>query len=385
MIAAARVTIIVLNWNRRDETLVCLDSLERAALEGAAILVVDNGSRDGSVEAIREQYPAVRIVALPENQGYAGGNNAGIRAALEAGAEAVLLLNNDTFVAPDFLWHLLGLLNSDEQIAAVSSAVLRADSPEVLDCAYLELYWGHGIVHRVGMNALPGEGYDVVKPVDVAVGCSLLIRAAALRDVGLFDETYFAYHEEVDWCYRAHQKGYLIYFQPYSRVWHHGSRSTDALVKRRPRPRALDDRPQLPNPIALSWNPVRTYLGARNTVRFVQHHGSREQKRFFLRSSLYQVPLAFLAALMEREEEIMMGIWTYRRAVAVYFFPRHGEAGRRLAGHLLRLPVRLFWTFPADVWRAHRAGRTAQVRELVRGLWDWYRGRPLPLERLGLR
>jgi GT2 family glycosyltransferase len=95
---------------------------------------------------------------LPQNSGYAGGNNAGIQAALADGAHAVLLLNNDTEVAPDFLSPLLWALNSDPHVAAVSSAILRMDHRELLDVAYLSLYWGHGIVRHHGVNALPGEG-----------------------------------------------------------------------------------------------------------------------------------------------------------------------------------------------------------------------------------
>src|SRR5205823_5568609 len=128
----ADVTIIVLNWNGREWTLECLESLRQATLDGATVMVVDNGSTDGSIEAVRGCFPDVRVVALPENRGYAGGNNAGIRAALETGAKAVLLLNNDTRVAPDFLSHLVGVLNRYRRAAAVSSAIMRLDVPEVL-------------------------------------------------------------------------------------------------------------------------------------------------------------------------------------------------------------------------------------------------------------
>src|SRR5262245_1583425 len=282
-LTAADVAIIVLNWNKRDVTLTCLDSLAAAALSGAAVWVVDNGSRDGSVEAIRTRRPDVRIVSLPQNRGYAGGNNAGIRAALEAGAGAVLLLNNDTVVAPDFLAPLLEVLNTDAHAAAASSAIMRADSPEALDIAYLDVYFGHGLVHPRGVNALPGEGFDAVKPVSAGVGCSLLVRAAALRQIGFFDEAYFAYHEEVDWCYRARKAGWLVYFQPYSRIWHHGSRSTVPLAGGRPA-RETRGGPELPNVMPLSWNPVRTYLGARNAVRFVRRHGGVVRKTYFVLS-----------------------------------------------------------------------------------------------------
>jgi GT2 family glycosyltransferase len=221
----ARVTIVVLNWNLRDDTLACLASLDRAALHGARVMVVDNGSRDGSVEAIRARHPRVELVALPENRGYAGGNNAGIRTALEAGAEGVLLLNNDTEVAPDFLPPLLEATEPD--VAAVSSTIFRLDRPELIDVAYAEVHFGRRhMVQLAGANALPAERFARRQEIQVAVGCSVLLRAEALRTVGLFDEEYFAYHEDVDWCLRARKYGYRLLLEPHSRVFHRRSRST---------------------------------------------------------------------------------------------------------------------------------------------------------------
>ena len=247
-IQPAEVRIIVLNWNNRDVTLACVESLLRARLDGAGVIVVDNGSSDGSVAALRARFPAVRIIALPENQGYAGGNNAGTRAALEDGAQAVLLLNNDTEVAPDFLEPLLEVLNTKARAAAVSSAVMRLEMPDVLQEAYFEIYFGFGIIRRRGVNALPGEGFDQVKVVDAAIGCSILVRAQALRDVGLLEESYFAYHEEVDWCWRARKRGWQVYYQPYSRVWHHFSKSTDVRRPGVPRRWNRTRTAELPNP-----------------------------------------------------------------------------------------------------------------------------------------
>jgi len=385
-IAPHEVTIVVLNWNRGQETLQCLESLRKAWFGGARPLVVDNGSRDGSVNAIREAFPDIRIVALPENRGYAGGNNAGIRAALEAGARAVLLLNNDARVAPDFLGWLLHVMNAVPRAAAVSGAILRSDHPDILEHAYLHVYFGYGLIRRHGVNALPGEGFDAVKPVEIGIGCCFLVRADALRRVGLLDEAYFAYHEDVDWCFRARKLGYDIYYQPLSRVWHLGSRSTLAKPRpQRPRPSSAGG---LPNPIPPPWNPVRAYLGARNSVRFVRAHGTLAQKLYFVRSTLRELPLEFLAVVMDREDDQLVGEWTYRKALAAYCFPPDGGTSRRFTRvlrDLVRLPARLLWSLPRDVGLARRAGYTAQIDECARGLWDGVRNRPLPLERLGLR
>jgi hypothetical protein len=348
------------------------------------VLVVDNGSADGSLERIRARFPHQWMLALPENRGYAGGNNAGIRAALDSGARAVLLLNNDARVARDFLLPLLWALNSDERVAAVSSAVLRADHPELLEVAWLDLYWGHGIVRRRGVNALPGEGYTERRLVDAAVGCCLLLARPALETIGLLDEGYFAYHEEVDWCFRARRAGFLVYYEPLARIWHQGSRSTErpAQPTRYPRRAA----PQLGTPIPLSWNPVRSYLGARNTVRFVRRHGDLRQRVFFAASTIYSAPLEFLAVLSGEEEALKIGAFGYRRFLAHYLFDgergcRTGRTWLRAGARLLGLPIWLV----RETARAHREGRDAQVLELARGLWDGLWGRALPLQRLGLR
>jgi GT2 family glycosyltransferase len=384
-LSPADVVIVVLSWNRREQTLECLQSLQDAWFGGAQAIVVDNGSRDGSVEAIRDRFPQLDVMALPENRGFAGGCNLGITAALERGAGAVLLLNNDTKVAPDFLGWLVQSMNEHPRAAAVSGAVLRFDNPEVLDVAYLEIFFGHGLVHRRGVNALPGQGFDVERQIDVGLGSCLLLRREAILRVGSLDEEYFAYHEEVDWCFRARQAGFEIWYQPLSRIWHHGSRSTFDASTAAPAPRD-PSRPQLDNPMPLTWNPVRTYLGARNAARFVRMRGTLRQQFYWVCSTAYAVPLAYLAAVLDGEEELMLGLWTYRRALVVACVGRAGgsRSGRFLRT-ILRTPIVLLWSLPRAAARARREGRTVEVREHVQGLLDALYNRPVPFDRLGLR
>ena len=387
-ITTADVVIVVLNWNKAEETITCLESLQQADLGGASVLVVDNGSRDGSAAAIRARMPQVEVLALPENRGYAGGNNAGIRVALERGAKAVLLLNNDTRVAADFLHPLVWALNSHLDVAAASAAILRMDQPETLDVAWLDVYYGHGIVRRQGVNALPGEGFDSRLAVDAGVGCCLLLAADALRTVGLLDEDYFAYHEEVDWCVRARAGGGEILYEPHACVWHGGSKSTGTLRDALGVARTVESGEALPNRVPLPWNPVRSYLGARNSVRFIRARAHWRQQLYFVASTLYAMPLELLAVLLRREEELSLGLWTYRRAVALYCGAGAESGGGRLVRALRvarGLPAMLLWRVPRDLARARAEGRLAQFAEYCRGLWDGARGRPLPLERLGLR
>ena len=387
-LTAKDVTIVVLNWNRAHETIACLESLAAARLDGATVLVVDNGSHDGSVDTIRARFPDQALLCLPENRGYSGGNNAGIRAALAQGAKAVLILNNDTRVAPDFLAPLLWVLNGDVKAAAVSSAVLRPEHDDMLESAYLEIYWGHGIIRHFGVNALPGEGFGYRREVEVVVGCSVLLSADALNEIGAFDESYFAYHEEVDWCFRARRAGYRVYWQPYSRVWHNKSTSTAALGPIAHGERVRESGPQLPATMPLTWNPVQTYLGARNAVRFIRRNANLRRKVYFALSSLYGVPLEFLAAVMRQEQALKIGAWSYRQAFSLYCSNPDGRDDPQPASgwdKLRRLPHVLFRSLPRDIRIARDEGRLAQIREHVRGLWDGILDRPLPLERLGLR
>ena len=138
-----------------------------------------------------------------------------------------------------------------------------------------------------------------------------------------------------------------------------------------------EDADQLPNPVPLSWSPVRSYLGARNAVRFIKKHANREQKRFFWRSTLGAVPLEYFAAVMGREEEFEMGKWTRRRIVTFFFLRRHGidfarattltSKSRMAIALLAHLPVDLFWTLPRLVWTAHREGHVTLLRVNARG------------------
>jgi hypothetical protein len=384
----SKITIVVLNWNNKADTLACLESLEEADLGGASVLLVDNGSTDGSVAAIQDRFPSVEVLSLTENRGYAGGNNEGIRQALRNGAEGVLLLNNDTRVAADFLRALLWTFDIHPDAGAVSSAIHRMDRPEMLDVAYSEVrFWQREAVQIRGVNALPGDGFGEHREVDVAIGCSVLLSAKALQTVGLFDEAYFAYHEDVDWCLRARKAGFTIHYEPFSRVFHRGSSSTQALARRPTAARIEDDLPQAE---PMPWNPVRAYLGARNLVRLLRAHANAREKYRFVRSCLLEIPLEFFAVIKEKEGWLRLGRWGYKDFLRQHFIERHSflrDAGRaqRLAALLVLLPIDLLWALPREIHTTYREGRLEQFLEYVRGLWDGLLGRPLPLARLGLR
>jgi len=385
------VRVVVVNWRRPDETLDCLASLAAAGVDEAAVVVVDNGSGDESIPRIEAAFPGVAIVRLPQNRGFAGGANAGIERALEAGARAILLLNNDAQVAPDFLAPLLEAMNSG-RIAAVCGAVFRADRPEALDCAYADVVFGWRYpVQIFGVNALPSDGFDRRQQVGAVIACCVLLRSEAIRRVGIFDEAYFAYHEDIDWSLRARAAGYRLLFEPYSRVFHSGQASTGGRWAQSHATASCLPGEQLPGAEHLPINPIRGYLGSRNLVRLVDRYATPAEKRSFLRACMRELPVEGLAAAMDRDGWYRLGRFGYREALQLHL-DRHYPSWRRLRRSrlgaavtaLLMIPT-LGWSLPTELIRAARAGRLTEWNASVRGLVDGLLHRPLPLGRLGLR
>jgi len=179
--------------------------------------------------------------------------------------------------------------------------------------------------------------------------------------------------------------GWEVHYQPLSRVYHAGSRSTAALVQ--PLARSRDRGGMLlPHAREMSWNPVRSYLGARNTIRFLKRHARWWHWVYFISATAYHVPLEFFAMAMDHEEEYLVGYWNYRIALAYLLF---GPSETRTTGDIVRgllmAPWRLLVTLPRAVLERHRAGRTAELIEHCRGLWHGLWNEPLNLQRLGLQ
>lgn len=227
LMSALHVVAVVVNWNRREDTLACLASLHEMTNPGTGVemldlILVDNGSTDGTAEAVGERFPTTEIISLPRNLGFAAGCNVGLRRALESGADYVLLVNNDTVVAPDMLEQLMSIAKAHPDAGLLGPVVYRFDEP---DCV-----WSAGYRQRpITMSAQPPVGRPedgAPYAVDRLYGCGLLIRRRALEEVGLFDERFFMYYEDADLCRRAQQAGYELLVVPAARMWHKVSAST---------------------------------------------------------------------------------------------------------------------------------------------------------------
>ena len=217
------VAAVTLNWNRAPDTLACLRALEAAGLPPEQIVVVDNGSADDSVAAIRAAHPRAQLLVNARNLGFSGGVNVGLRWALAAGFPYILLVNNDAEVAPEAPRILLAAAAEHPQAGILSPIIRYADDGRI---------WFAGAYRR---RFLPGEHWPAYRtfrelspeprPIDYATGCVMLLRADMLAAVGLFDEALFFYWEDQDLCERARRAGWQVLLVPGAGALHHVSAS----------------------------------------------------------------------------------------------------------------------------------------------------------------
>ncbi|HJQ83108.1 MAG TPA: glycosyltransferase family 2 protein [Candidatus Binatia bacterium] len=242
---------VILHWGDVADTLACLGSVAASSLRPSPVVVVDNGSGALSAAAIEAIVPGADLVLLPENLGYAGGNNAGIRRALERGARHVVLINNDAVLEPDCLAALVAAADrAGERTGAVGAKILSAADPSRLWIAYGRLTWRAALVDRVGQGEPDGARFAGVRDADWVSGCVWLLARPALQAVGFLDDRFFAYHEDVDWCTRARRLGFAVQFAPAARAVHRGGGSL----------------------AARGASATVRYLSARNTVLFARKH-----------------------------------------------------------------------------------------------------------------
>jgi hypothetical protein len=212
---------VILNTDRRADTLACLESLRRSVYPNQRILVLDNASRDGSVQAIREAYPEVEIISLEANLGYAGNNNVGIREAVAHGADWILVLNEDTLLAEDCLAELVSFGEANPRAGVLGPLVYHFDEPGVIQSAGGSLSRSWDSIH-IGQNEPDRGQYAQPRPVDWVSGCAILVRRGVIDQVGMLDERFFYYWEETEWCLRARRAGWQVWHVPQAKLWHKG-------------------------------------------------------------------------------------------------------------------------------------------------------------------
>lgn len=208
--------VIVLNWNNPSATIACLGSVCRAGVAPADIIVVDNGSTDGSVARIRSHFPDAAIVENCRNLGFAGGMNAGIRHALGHGAGCVLILNNDVVLDAQAVSALRRAMDADLAIGAAGPRIYVQGTHD-LWFAGGRIDWRRGTYVTADGGCRPA---GAVSDVDAVSGCVMMLRAAAIASAGLFDESYFMYAEDVDISVRIRRAGFRVVCVPDATAWH---------------------------------------------------------------------------------------------------------------------------------------------------------------------
>lgn len=217
------IAIVIPNYNGIKFLPACLRSLAEQDQDTPAyeVIVVDNGSEDGSCDLVRREFPHVRVITLPENTGFCHAVNVGIEASV---SPYVILLNNDTKVMPGFVRELHRAIEGRPEAFSVSARMLMWDKPECLDDAG-DRYCVFGWAYARGKGR-PAEAFGRAAEVFSACGGAAIYRRSVLEEIGLFDEMHFAYVEDLDIGYRARIYGYRNYYEPRAEVIHYGSASS---------------------------------------------------------------------------------------------------------------------------------------------------------------
>lgn len=227
------VFAIILNWNGKTDTLECLSSLGvvRKKNPSLSVVVVDNGSTDGSVEEVTKKFPWAHIIDAGKNLGFSGGNNRGITYALKQDAEYVWLLNNDTVVDKNVLCSISSFRNPS--VGAVGSKIYfykgceyhkgrykKSDLGNVFWYAGGIIDWNNALASHRGVDEVDHGQFDVEVITDFITGCSFFIRTSVIKQIGLLDESYFMYMEDLDYSLRIQQAGFQTVYNPRSIVFH---------------------------------------------------------------------------------------------------------------------------------------------------------------------
>jgi len=264
-----KVCIIILNWNDEANVIECLESLYGSSYGNYELLIVDNGSRTGSIDRIKQKYRKLTIIENGRNLGYAGGNNVGIEYALKTDSDFMLLLNSDTVVETQTLKHLTDVAASDEKTGIVGAVNCCYADPDKYWYTGAKINWWNGNFSPVKQNG------NFAESVDKVAGSCLLIKRELIEKIGGFDKRFFAYFEESDLCIRCRSAGFKVVLSYEGRIRH---KSHD-----------------------YSRHAVANYFLTRNKPLFLIKNSPKYCLLGCLLCYLYQSLLSILASLLKKE------------------------------------------------------------------------------------
>jgi len=214
----SKVSIIILTWNGIKHVGDCLNSVFNSAYPDYEVIIVDNGSKDGTPEMISERFPQARLIRNKKNLGFTGGNNQG---AEYTQGEILFLLNDDTKIHPDLIRVLVEELEDSPQIGIIGPKIYFMDEPDRIWFAGGKIDWHKSDSYHLSKNLTDHQLInDSKKEVDFITGCALMIKREVIEKVGLFDNKLFAFYEDADLCQKAKKAGYKIIYLPFGGVWH---------------------------------------------------------------------------------------------------------------------------------------------------------------------
>ncbi len=213
----ATTCVIIPNWNGCDSLRACLDSVQSQTIK-PSIVVVDNGSTDGSVSLIEKNYPEVELIKHSLNKGFAGGVNPGFRRAIENKVDFVASLNNDAVAHPEWLKELTAVMDSNRQIGIATCKLLTSDGKEIDSTG--DYYTNWGLPYPRGRGEKNTDMYDTQTEIFSASGGASLYRVKMIEEIGMFDEDFFAYYEDVDLSFRAQLAGWKVVYVPSAEAYH---------------------------------------------------------------------------------------------------------------------------------------------------------------------
>lgn len=220
-----KIAIVILNWNGYNDTFECLRSLEKLTYKNTIQVVVDNGSEVEEYNNLVKKFPQIKILRSEVNLGFSGGNNLGIKYALEHGADFILLLNNDTIVEPNFIQPLLDVFEKEKNVGIVAPQINYFNEPKKIwsEGGYVSKIRASGFAYSDKFEDISNTYYEQKQFVS---GCCMLIKREVFKKVGTFDNNFFLYLEDVDLCVRTIKSGYNIFISHKSKIYHKVSNST---------------------------------------------------------------------------------------------------------------------------------------------------------------
>ena len=251
------VAVLLLNWNGVELTVPCIESLQKGTIVPTQIILVDNASVDNSINVLKEKFPFIELIQNQTNLGFTGGNNIGFKKILSDHYDYVWVLNNDTLVDEHCLYNLLEAMEADSTIAAVSGKILYDDPTDII------WYAGSTFNKFTLRSKHKGERekdigqFNVAEDAPFISGCCMFIRRTALETVGLFDNNFFAYAEDFDWCLRANSLGLRLRYIPKAMIYHKVSASFKKTTT---------------NKNGGTSSPFAIYLTTRNRLYIVRKH-----------------------------------------------------------------------------------------------------------------